>query len=179
MNDTFGKKFKRGALLPKTSNSSGFEFLWGGLLVVVFSLNLSPLHFLSSLKNRSKGRHLVLNPKLSSLLSDKFGVFHLSFSFFSQFWKHYLQILKIVWPEHLIVAFLCLFIYLRYHLPVKITAHHIVSPNSIVVPLSSECLSMKPVSDMLKMSWNLSWYHGTENLLQLKNYEKQAETWAV
>uniref|UniRef100_A0A8C3LY90 Rotatin n=1 Tax=Chrysolophus pictus TaxID=9089 RepID=A0A8C3LY90_CHRPC len=64
----------------------------------------------------------------------------------------------------------------RYHLPVKIAAHHIVSPNSIVVPLSSECLTMKPVSDMLKMSWNLSWYHGTENLLQLKNYEKQAET---
>ncbi|XP_052560090.1 rotatin isoform X1 [Tympanuchus pallidicinctus] len=64
----------------------------------------------------------------------------------------------------------------RYHLPVKITAHHIVSPNSIVVPLSSECLTMKPVSDMLKMSWNLSWYHGTENLLQLKNYKKQAET---
>ncbi|XP_048796706.1 rotatin isoform X6 [Lagopus muta] len=64
----------------------------------------------------------------------------------------------------------------RYHLPVKITAHHIVSPNSIVVPLSSECLTMKPVSDMLKMSWNLSWYHGTENLLHLKNYKKQAET---
>uniref|UniRef100_A0A669P618 Rotatin n=1 Tax=Phasianus colchicus TaxID=9054 RepID=A0A669P618_PHACC len=64
----------------------------------------------------------------------------------------------------------------RYHLPVKIATHHIVSPNSIVVPLSSECLNMKPVSDMLKMSWNLSWYHGTENLLQLKNYEKQAET---
>uniref|UniRef100_A0A8C3BHD2 Rotatin n=1 Tax=Cairina moschata TaxID=8855 RepID=A0A8C3BHD2_CAIMO len=64
----------------------------------------------------------------------------------------------------------------RYHLPVKITAHHAVSPNSVVVPLSSECLAMKPVSDMLKMAWNLSWYHGVENLLQLANYEKQAET---
>ncbi|XP_015710680.1 rotatin isoform X1 [Coturnix japonica] len=64
----------------------------------------------------------------------------------------------------------------RYHLPVKITGHHIVSPNSIVVPLSFESLTMKPVLDMLKMSWNLSWYHGTENLLRLKNYEKQAET---
>ncbi|NXK48365.1 RTTN protein, partial [Chauna torquata] len=64
----------------------------------------------------------------------------------------------------------------RYHLPVKITAHHAVSPNSVVVPLSSECLTMKPVSDMLKMTWNLSWYHGIENLLQLGNYEKQAET---
>ncbi|KAM6283410.1 rotatin isoform 2-T2 [Porphyrio hochstetteri] len=64
----------------------------------------------------------------------------------------------------------------RYHLPVKITGHHVVSPNTVVVPLSSECLAMKPVSDMLKMAWNLSWYHGTENVLQLINYEKEAET---
>ncbi|NXB78861.1 RTTN protein, partial [Donacobius atricapilla] len=64
----------------------------------------------------------------------------------------------------------------RYHLPVRITAHHVVSPNTVVVPLSSECLSMKPVSDMLKTAWNLSWYHGIENLLQLMNYEKEAET---
>ncbi|NXO57865.1 RTTN protein, partial [Aramus guarauna] len=64
----------------------------------------------------------------------------------------------------------------RYHLPVKITAHHVVSPNTVVVPLSSECLTMKPVSDMLKMAWNLSWCHGIENLLQLINYEREAET---
>ncbi|NXJ18877.1 RTTN protein, partial [Dicrurus megarhynchus] len=64
----------------------------------------------------------------------------------------------------------------RYHLPVRITAHHVVSPNTVVVPLSSECLTMKPVSDMLKTAWNLSWYHGIENLLQLINYEKEAET---
>ncbi|XP_061220635.1 rotatin isoform X1 [Neopsephotus bourkii] len=63
----------------------------------------------------------------------------------------------------------------RYHLPVRITGHHVVSPNTVVVPLSSEYLTMKPVSDMLKMSWNLSWYHGIENLLQLINYEKEAE----
>ncbi|NXC08519.1 RTTN protein, partial [Orthonyx spaldingii] len=63
----------------------------------------------------------------------------------------------------------------RYHLPVRITAHHVVSPNTVVVPLSSECLAMKPVSDMLKTAWNLSWYHGIENLLQLINYEKEAE----
>ncbi|KAM6209191.1 rotatin [Sarcoramphus papa] len=63
----------------------------------------------------------------------------------------------------------------RYHLPVRITAHHVVSPNTVVVPLSSECLTVKPVSDMLKMAWNLSWYHGIENLLQLINYEKEAE----
>ncbi|XP_068252573.1 rotatin [Nyctibius grandis] len=63
----------------------------------------------------------------------------------------------------------------RYHLPVRITAHHVVSPNTVVVPLSSDCLTMKPVSDMLKMAWNLSWHHGIENLLQLINYEKEAE----
>ncbi|XP_071411007.1 rotatin isoform X4 [Pithys albifrons albifrons] len=63
----------------------------------------------------------------------------------------------------------------RYHLPVRINAHHVVSPNAVVMPLSSECLAMKPVSDMLKMAWNLSWYHGIENLLQLTNYEKEAE----
>uniref|UniRef100_A0A8C5NRW1 Rotatin n=1 Tax=Junco hyemalis TaxID=40217 RepID=A0A8C5NRW1_JUNHY len=63
----------------------------------------------------------------------------------------------------------------RYHLPVRITAHHVVSPNTVVVPLSSECLAMKPVADMLKMAWNLSWYHGIENLLQLANYEKETE----
>ncbi|XP_037236561.1 rotatin isoform X2 [Falco rusticolus] len=63
----------------------------------------------------------------------------------------------------------------RYHIPVRITAHHVVSPNTVVLPLSSECLTMKPVSDMLKMAWNLSWYHGIENLLQLTNYEKEAE----
>uniref|UniRef100_A0A8B9IZN8 Rotatin n=1 Tax=Amazona collaria TaxID=241587 RepID=A0A8B9IZN8_9PSIT len=68
-----------------------------------------------------------------------------------------------------------IFLLLRYHLPVRITAHHVVSPNTVVVPLSSEYLTMKPVSDMLKMSWNLSWYHGIENLLQLINYEKEAE----
>ncbi|KAJ7400345.1 hypothetical protein BTVI_106329 [Pitangus sulphuratus] len=64
----------------------------------------------------------------------------------------------------------------RYHLPVRITAHHAVSPNAVVVPLSPESLAMKPVSDMLKMAWNLSWYHGIENLLQLIDYEKEAET---
>ncbi|NWW73828.1 RTTN protein, partial [Climacteris rufus] len=63
----------------------------------------------------------------------------------------------------------------RYHLPVRISAHHVVSPNTVLVPLSSECLTMKPVSDMLKMAWNLSWYHGIENLLQMINYEKEAE----
>ncbi|NWT00695.1 RTTN protein, partial [Mionectes macconnelli] len=74
-----------------------------------------------------------------------------------------------------VIIAVCVFFF-RYHLPVRITAHHVVSPNAVVVPLSSECLAMKPVSDMLKMAWNLSWYHGIENLLQLIDYEKEAET---
>uniref|UniRef100_A0A8C3XX87 Rotatin n=1 Tax=Catharus ustulatus TaxID=91951 RepID=A0A8C3XX87_CATUS len=69
----------------------------------------------------------------------------------------------------------CYLYIFRYHLPVRITAHHVVSPYTVVVPLSSECLAMKPVSDMLRTAWNLSWYHGIENLLQLINYEKEAE----
>ncbi|XP_037748835.1 rotatin isoform X8 [Chelonia mydas] len=63
----------------------------------------------------------------------------------------------------------------RYHLPIRVTAHHAVSPNSVVLLLSSDCLASKPVSDMLKMAWNLSWYHGIDNLLQLVNYETEAQ----
>ncbi|XP_009945954.1 PREDICTED: rotatin-like, partial [Leptosomus discolor] len=63
----------------------------------------------------------------------------------------------------------------RYHLPVRITGHHVVSPNTVVVPLTSEYLAMKPVSDMLKLAWNLSWYHGIDNLLHLRDYETEAE----
>uniref|UniRef100_A0A8C3SN88 Rotatin n=1 Tax=Chelydra serpentina TaxID=8475 RepID=A0A8C3SN88_CHESE len=62
-----------------------------------------------------------------------------------------------------------------YHLPIRVTAHHAVSPNSVVLLLSSDCLTSKPVSDMLKMAWNLSWYHGIDNLLQLVNYETEAQ----
>nr|XP_006121480.1 rotatin isoform X2 [Pelodiscus sinensis] len=63
----------------------------------------------------------------------------------------------------------------RYHLPVKVTTHHAVSPNSVVLLLPSDCLTLKPVSDMLKMAWNLSWYHGIDNLLRLVNYETEAQ----
>nr|XP_056710923.1 rotatin [Euleptes europaea] len=59
----------------------------------------------------------------------------------------------------------------RYHLPFRITAHHAVSPNSVVLPFSCELWSLRPVSDMLKMAWNLSWFHGIDNLLQLTNYD--------
>ncbi|ERE84325.1 rotatin [Cricetulus griseus] len=53
-----------------------------------------------------------------------------------------------------------------YHLPVYLTGHHAVSPYSIVLPLSAQCLALKPVSDMLRIAWNLAWYHGSDNLLK-------------
>ncbi|XP_016834081.1 rotatin isoform X2, partial [Cricetulus griseus] len=57
-------------------------------------------------------------------------------------------------------------VFRRYHLPVYLTGHHAVSPYSIVLPLSAQCLALKPVSDMLRIAWNLAWYHGSDNLLK-------------
>ncbi|KAG8521177.1 Rotatin, partial [Galemys pyrenaicus] len=59
----------------------------------------------------------------------------------------------------------------RYHLPVRVLGHHAVSPSSIILPLSTDCLALKPVSDMLRIAWNLSWYHGSDNLLKQMNSE--------
>ncbi|KAJ6664400.1 hypothetical protein lerEdw1_007057 [Lerista edwardsae] len=63
----------------------------------------------------------------------------------------------------------------RYHLPVRVSAHHAVSPNSVVLPFSCELWSSKSVSDMLRMAWNLSWFHGIDNLLQITNYETRSQ----
>ncbi|KAB1256174.1 Rotatin [Camelus dromedarius] len=62
-------------------------------------------------------------------------------------------------------------VFRRYHLPVHALGHHAVSPYSMVLPLSADCLALKPVSDMLRMAWNLSWYHGSDNLLKQMNSE--------
>nr|XP_044991035.1 rotatin isoform X3 [Jaculus jaculus] len=66
-------------------------------------------------------------------------------------------------------------VFRRYHLPVHVTGHHAVSPYAIVLPLSSDCLALKPVSDMLRIAWNLSWYHGVDNLLKQTNSETQSQ----
>lgn len=63
----------------------------------------------------------------------------------------------------------------RYHLPVLVLGHHAVSPYSIVLPLSADCLALKPVSDMLRIAWNLSWYHGSDNLLKQMNSETKIQ----
>uniref|UniRef100_A0A5F9CC21 Rotatin n=1 Tax=Oryctolagus cuniculus TaxID=9986 RepID=A0A5F9CC21_RABIT len=62
-------------------------------------------------------------------------------------------------------------VFRRYHLPVYVVGHHAVSPYSIVLPLSADYLALKPVTDMLRIAWNLSWYHGSDNLLKQMNSE--------
>ncbi|KAM9677128.1 rotatin isoform 1-T1 [Dama dama] len=63
----------------------------------------------------------------------------------------------------------------RYHLPVHVLGHHAVSPYSMVLPLSADSLALKPVSDMLRMAWNLSWYHGTDSVLKQVNSEAEIQ----
>lgn len=63
----------------------------------------------------------------------------------------------------------------RFHLPVTVMGHHVVSPYCVPLPLSDDCLALKPVSDMLKMAWNISWYHGIEGVL-LKLIDSGSET---
>uniref|UniRef100_A0A8C6RDZ2 Rotatin n=1 Tax=Nannospalax galili TaxID=1026970 RepID=A0A8C6RDZ2_NANGA len=64
-------------------------------------------------------------------------------------------------------------VFRRYHLPVHVIGHHAVSPYSIVLPLSADCLALKPVSDMLRIAWNLAWYHGSDNLLKQMTSERK------
>ncbi|XP_052011428.1 rotatin [Apodemus sylvaticus] len=66
-------------------------------------------------------------------------------------------------------------VFRRYHLPVHMIGHHAVSPYSIVLPLSTECLALKPVSDMLRIAWNLAWYHGSDNLLKQMTSEAKIQ----
>ncbi|KAM5222136.1 rotatin isoform 2-T2 [Ctenodactylus gundi] len=66
-------------------------------------------------------------------------------------------------------------VFRRYHLPIHVNGHHAVSPYSIVLPLPTDCLALKPVSDMLRMAWNLSWYHGSDNLLKQMNSETKIQ----
>ncbi|XP_072426766.1 rotatin isoform X3 [Chiloscyllium punctatum] len=53
----------------------------------------------------------------------------------------------------------------RYNLMVKVPIHHAVSPYCTVVPSTSNPMNMKPVSDMLKVGWNLAWYGGIDQVL--------------
>ncbi|XP_055987496.1 rotatin [Sorex fumeus] len=64
-------------------------------------------------------------------------------------------------------------VFRRYHLPIHVLGHHAVSPYAIVLPLSADCLASKPVSDMLRLAWNLAWYRGSENLLKQLDSEPQ------
>ncbi|XP_075682588.1 rotatin [Rhinoderma darwinii] len=53
----------------------------------------------------------------------------------------------------------------RFHLPVSASTHHAVSPYTMASPLCSEWITLKPVSDMLRIAWNLSWNQGMDNFL--------------
>ncbi|XP_077126224.1 rotatin isoform X2 [Ranitomeya variabilis] len=59
----------------------------------------------------------------------------------------------------------------RFHLPISVSTHHAVSPYTMASPLCAEWITMKPVSDMLSIAWNLSWNQGMDNFL--KNQEKE------
>ncbi|KAM4689397.1 rotatin [Discoglossus pictus] len=64
----------------------------------------------------------------------------------------------------------------RFHLPVQIPAHHAISPYTAVPSLSVEFLTLKPVSDMLRMAWNLSWHNGVDTfLLKMSNQDQGTE----
>ncbi|XP_006837615.1 PREDICTED: rotatin [Chrysochloris asiatica] len=63
----------------------------------------------------------------------------------------------------------------RYHLSVLVRGHHAVSPHTIVLPLSAECLALEPVSGMLRVAWNLSWYHGIDNLWKQMNQDTETQ----
>ncbi|XP_027708246.1 rotatin isoform X2 [Vombatus ursinus] len=63
----------------------------------------------------------------------------------------------------------------RYHLPVHGPGHHAVSPHYVVLPLSADCLALKPVTDMLRIAWNFSRCHGIDNLLKEINSENKTQ----
>lgn len=56
-----------------------------------------------------------------------------------------------------------------------VLGHHAVSPYSMVLPLSADSLALKPVSDMLRMAWNLSWYHGSDSVLKQVSSEAEIQ----
>ncbi|XP_069813939.1 rotatin [Dendropsophus ebraccatus] len=59
----------------------------------------------------------------------------------------------------------------RFHLPFSVSTHHAVSPYTMASPLCSEWITMKPVSDMLRIAWNLSWNQGMDSFLN--NLDKE------
>ncbi|XP_072907804.1 rotatin [Hemitrygon akajei] len=60
----------------------------------------------------------------------------------------------------------------RYNLMVKVAVHHAVSPYCIVVPSTSDPMTLTPVVDMLKLAWNLAWYNGIEQTLDQEGCQR-------
>ncbi|CAH2284654.1 rotatin [Pelobates cultripes] len=64
----------------------------------------------------------------------------------------------------------------RFHLPVRVGTHHAISPYTMTTSLSVEWLTVKPVADILRIAWNLSWYQGIDNLLsEMASDQKKTE----
>ncbi|OCT74574.1 rotatin isoform X2 [Xenopus laevis] len=61
----------------------------------------------------------------------------------------------------------------RFHLPVVVSTYHAVSPYTMASSLSAEWLTSKPVSVMLRMSWNISWHQGIDNFLKTMAVEQE------
>ncbi|KAM4704998.1 rotatin [Rhinophrynus dorsalis] len=67
----------------------------------------------------------------------------------------------------------------RFHLPVHVTAYHAVSPYTMASSLSADWITLKPVSDMLRTAWNLSWYQGIDNFLsKIANAQDETENFS-
>ncbi|XP_041375404.1 rotatin-like [Gigantopelta aegis] len=60
----------------------------------------------------------------------------------------------------------------RYRLPFRATLHHETSPNMVAVPPEDNPLMTGPPLEMLRISWNLAWNSGMENLLNLLKTSK-------
>eukprot|EP00079_Xenopus_tropicalis_P012567 XP_002939666.2 PREDICTED: rotatin [Xenopus tropicalis] len=61
----------------------------------------------------------------------------------------------------------------RFHLPVLVSAYHAVSPYTMASSLSADWLTSKPVSVMLRMSWNISWHQGVDPFLKTVANEQE------
>ncbi|CAM9568149.1 unnamed protein product [Lampetra planeri] len=54
----------------------------------------------------------------------------------------------------------------RFHLPLVMATHHVVSPHRVIPPPPSDPLVAPPARDAIRLGWNLAWHQGVEALLQ-------------
>uniref|UniRef100_S4RPM5 Rotatin n=1 Tax=Petromyzon marinus TaxID=7757 RepID=S4RPM5_PETMA len=54
----------------------------------------------------------------------------------------------------------------RFHLPLVMATHHVVSPHRVIPPPPSDPLVAPPARDAIRLGWNLAWHQGVEAMLQ-------------